>query len=148
MPKSFADSFGNFNYNIFTILTEVFINNPQDIEKYIPTDERIDYLIANRKRLLILLRYSKGTIYENLKEKMIENIIQCQSVFLQKSDLLDNCNIGKKFKIIRMVFENILNMLLDSLEDDIGVEERRYIIKFSYEYNLCGFKRLVKEYVK
>jgi len=151
LPQSFADSFGDFNYfnyNVFTILTEEFIKNSKGIKKYLPTNERIDYLIANRKRVLILLRYRKGTSYENLKEEMTENIIQCQTMLLQKSSLLDNFNISKNYKIIRMIFDNMLNMLLDSLEGDMDVEERRHIIKFAYEYNLCGFKRLIKEYIR
>ncbi|AKA67772.1 TetR/AcrR family transcriptional regulator [Clostridium scatologenes] len=147
LPQSFADILRDYNSRIFPILTKAFLKNQQNLERYLPTRRRIDDLIAKRKRLLILLRYSKGTRYENLKEEIMENMTQHEIAFLQECGM-DNCNMTQSYKIIRMVFDNMLNLLLDSLEDDMEVNERRNVVRFSYEYNLNGFIRLLREYIK
>lgn len=147
LPQSFADILRDYNSRIFPILTKAFLKKQQNLERYLPTNKRINDLISIRKRLLILFRYSKGTRYENLKEEIMENMTQHEISFLQKQGLV-NCNITQNYKIIRMVFDNMLNLLLDSLKGDMEADERRNVIRFSYEYNLAGFKRLLKEYIK
>lgn len=147
LPQSFADLLRDYNSRIFPILTKAFLKNPQNLGRYLPTNKRISDLIAMRKRLLILFRYSNGTRYENLKEEVMENMTQHEIKFLQECGLY-KCNINENYKIIRMVFDNMLNMLLDSLEGDVDVNERISIVRFSYEYNLSGFKRLLREYIE
>ena len=148
LPKSFVDAFKNYNSNIFPILTKAFFNNEQDLEKYLPNYENVDRLIANRKRLLILLRCSKGTEYENLKEEILENIMQRENIYLQEYGFEDNCRTTQNYIIIRMVFYSMFNMLLDPLEGDVNADERRNVIRFAFKYSLDGFKRLLTEYIK
>ena len=148
LPEHFVDAFKNYNSNIFPTLTKAFFNNEQDLENYLPNHENVDRLIANRKRLLILLRCSKGTKYENLKEELLENIIQHEKGYLQEYGFEDNCRTTQNYKVIRMVFYNMLNMLLDSLEGDMNADERRNVVRFALKYCLDGFKRLLTEYIK
>lgn len=148
LPQSFVDAFRNYNSNIFPILTKAFFNNEQNLERYIPNHKQVGDLIANRKRLLILLRCSKGTKYENLKEEILENVIQRECSYLQKYNFADNCRTTQNYKVIRMVFYNMLNMLLDSLEGDMNEDERRNVVRFGFKYNYDGFKRLLTEYTK
>ncbi len=148
LPQSFAENFKDFNNNIFAALIEAFVNNAKNIKDYIPKNECIDYLIGNRKRLLMLLRYSKGTNYENLKEESNEIVIQKQNEYLLKLNKADNSIIEKNYKIIKMVLDSIINMLLDTLEGEMEIKERMNAIRFAYEYNLYGFKRLIEECVR
>lgn len=148
LPQSFADGFKNYNSNIFPTLTRAFFNNEQNLEGYLPNHRNVERLISNRKRLLILLRCSKGTKYENLKEEILENIIQRENGYLQEYGFEDNCRTTQNYKIIRMVFYNMLNMLLDSLEGDMNADERRNVVRFMFKYNFDGFKRLLTEYIK
>ena len=148
LPEYFADAFKNYNSNVFPTLTRAFFNNEQNLEDYLPNHRNVDRLIANRKRLLILLRCSKGTKYENLKEELLENIIQHEKGYLQEYGFEDNCRTTQNYKVIRMVFNNMFNMLLDSLDGDMTLEERRNVVRFTFKYSLDGFKRLLTEYIK
>lgn len=148
LPQSFVDAYKNSNSNIFPRLTKAFFNNEQSLEDYIPNYRNVELLIENRKRVLILLRCSKGTRYENLKEELLENIIKRENGYLQEYNFEDNYKTTQNYKIIRMVFDSMINMLLDSLEGDLNVEERRKVIRFAFKYNFDGFKRLLTEYIK
>ena len=148
LPEYFADAFKNYNSNVFPTLTRAFFNNEENLEDYLPNHENVDRLIANRKRLLILLRCSEGTKYENLKEELLENIIQHEKGYLQEYGFEDNCRTTQNYKVIRMVFNNMFNMLLDSLDGDMTLEERRNVVRFAFKYSLDGFKRLLTEYIK
>lgn len=148
LPEYFADAFKNYNSNVFPTLTRAFFNNEQNLEDYLPNHRNVDRLIANRKRLLILLRCSKGTKYENLKEELLENIIQHEKGYLREYGFEDNCRTTQNYKVIRMVFNNMFNMLLDSLDGDMTLEERRNVVRFTFKYSLDGFKRLLTEYIK
>ena len=148
LPEYFADAFKNYNSNVFPTLTIAFFNNEQNLEDYLPNHRNVDRLIANRKRVLILLRCSKGTKYENLKEELLENIIQHEKGYLQEYGFEDNCRTTQNYKVIRMVFNNMFNMLLDSLDGDMTLEERRNVVRFTFKYSLDGFKRLITEYIK
>lgn len=148
LPEYFADAFKNYNSNVFPTLTRAFFNNEENLEDYLPNHRNVDRLIANRKRLLILLRCSKGTKYENLKEELLENIIQHEKGYLQEYGFEDNCRTTQNYKVIRMVFDNMFNMLLDSLDGDMTLEERRNVVRFTFKYSLDGFKRLLTEYIK
>ena len=148
LPEYFADAFKNYNSNVFPTLTIAFFNNEQNLEDYLPNHRNVDRLIANRKRVLILLRCSKGTKYENLKEELLENIIQREKGYLQEYGFEDNCRTTQNYKVIRMVFNNMFNMLLDSLDGDMTLEERRNVVRFTFKYSLDGFKRLLTEYIK
>lgn len=148
LPQSFVDSLKSYNSNIFPILSIAFLKYHKRLERYLPTNRRIDSIILNRKKILILLRYSKGTKYENIKEEIIENIINSEINFLQKNGFVNIYNKNQNYRIAKMVFNNMLNLLLDSLEGDITDDERRKVIKFTYEYNLVGFKMFLEEYIK
>lgn len=148
LPQYFVDAFKNYNYNVFPTLTRAFFNKEQDLENYIPNHRNIDRLIVNRKRLLILLKCSQGTKYENLKDELLDNIVQSEKDCLKEYGLGDNYMTTQNYKVIKMVFNNMFNMLLDSLEGDMTPEERRNVVRFAFKYNLDGFKRLLKEYIK
>lgn len=148
LPQYFVEAFKNYNYNVFPTLTRAFFNKEQDLENYIPNHRNIDRLIVNRKRLLILLKCSKGTKYENLKDELLENIVQSEKDCLKEYGLGENYRTTQNYKVIKMVFNNMFNMLLDSLEGDMTPEERRNVVRFAFKYNLDGFKRLLKEYIK
>lgn len=148
LPQYFVDAFKNYNDNAFPKLTKAFFNNEQNLDSYLPSHRNVDRLIANRKRLLILLRCSKGTKYENLKEEILENIIQSEKDYLKEYGFEDNYRTAQNYRVIRMVFYNMFNMILDSLEGDMDADERRNVVRFAFKYNLDGFKRLLKEYTK
>lgn len=148
LPQYFVDALKKYNYNVFPTLTRAFFNKEQDLENYIPNYRNIDRLIVNRKRLLILLKCSKGTKYENLKDELLENIVQSEKDCLKEYGLGENYRTTQNYKVIKMVFNNMFNMLLDSLEGDMTPEERRNVVRFAFKYNLDGFKRLLKEYIK
>lgn len=148
LPEYFVDAFKNSNSDVFPTLTRAFFSNEQDLEDYLPSHRNVERLIANRKRLLILLRCSNGTKYENLKEELLENIIQREKDQLQEYGFEDNYRTAQNYKVIRMVFYNMLNMLLDSLEGDMSEDERRNVVRFAFKYNFDGFKRLLIEYIK
>ncbi|AGX44379.1 TetR/AcrR family transcriptional regulator [Clostridium saccharobutylicum] len=148
LPQYFVDAFKNYNYNVFPTLTRAFFNNEQNLEDYLPNHRNVDRLIANRKRLLILLKCSQGTKYGNLKEELLENIIQSEKDYLKEYGLEDKCKTTQNYKVVKMVFNNMFNMLLDSLDGDMTPEERRNVVRFAFKYNLDGFKRLLIEYIK
>ncbi|WP_160686471.1 TetR/AcrR family transcriptional regulator [Clostridium sp. C2-6-12] len=148
LPQYFVDAFKNYNYNVFPTLTRAFFNKEQNLEDYLPNHRNIDRLIVNRKRLLILLKCSQGTKYENLKDELLENIVQSEKDCLEEYGLGDNCRTTQNYKVVKMVFNNMFNMLLDSLEGEMTPEERRNVVRFAFKYNLDGFKRLLIEYTK
>ena len=81
-------------------------------------------------------------------DELLENIVQSEKDCLKEYGLGDNYRTTQNYKVIKMVFNNMFNMLLDSLEGDMTPEERRNVVRFAFKYNLDGFKRLLIEYIK
>ena len=146
LPQSFADFLKKYNLNLFIILNEAAFDNSKNIEDCLPRDERIEYLIENRKQLLILFRHSKGTKYENFKDELTTIIIEAQKMHLQKLNLSSTYGTEENDKFIRIIIDNITNMLLDSFKGEMSIDERKNIIRFVYIYNIYGLKRLLEEY--
>ena len=65
---------------------------------------------------------------------------------LQKLNLGSTYGTEENDKFIRIIIDNITNMLLDSFKGEMSIDERKNIIRFVYIYNIYGLKRLLEEY--
>jgi AcrR family transcriptional regulator len=144
VPQYFADSFKKCNINMIIDLNMAIFDNLKNIDDCILIDEHIELVIENRKKLIILLRRSEGTKYENFKNELLSTIIEYQKINLQKLNLGELFDFKKNNKLVRILLENMLNMLLDALKDEMDIKERKYIIKFINKYYIYGLKKLLQ----
>jgi AcrR family transcriptional regulator len=109
------------------------------------SDELVNFIINNRKKILIMFEGSRGTKHENIREKIINDFMKSMKELynhLRKSN--PKLPEASKRPFIRIVSAGIVDTLIDMVKN---FEDRKMLeaaILESIQYILFGFASLLK----
>lgn len=106
-------------------------------------EEFIDYIIKNREQVLIMFNGSKGTRYEEIKDEIINYIIENVKEHYSKENnevIYDSTN----YKVIKIIYENLIQMMAQVLKESTSPEDIKKTFKILNFYHLFGVTNLFK----
>lgn len=144
---SFVDTLNDILHKRTIILSKKYLGiSVTNTEENWYKEDYIDFLIKNRKQLTILFFQNKGTKYENIKDELIKQLMEAKEKFL--NNYCKDINTEDNFYIFMMIINSNINLIIDILERDMSIEERKRLLKVVDNYHLYGITGLWNSILK
>lgn len=140
-PESFIESVKRVLYKKIVAASNENLGLLENAEDFwLNNQEVIEFLVENRERVLIVLKYNRGTKYENTKEELIRFLID-------SVNKTSNSNLGKKNNIdfiLKLIYSSLIDTTLTVLEEKNSLEEVKESLLEINKYHLFGIIGLLK----
>lgn len=147
ITKSFVDTLKDILYRRTIILSKKYLGiSVTNAEENWYEQDYIDFLINNRKQLTILFLENKGTKYENIKDELIKKLMVAKEKFLK--NYYKDVDIDDNFNIFMMIISSNINLIINILEKDMSIKERKKLLKAIDNYHLHGITGLWNNILK
>jgi AcrR family transcriptional regulator len=112
-------------------------------ELWLFNNQFINFMVENRERMLIVFHNSEGTKYENEKSELVNFLVKTlkERYTEQYNQLLE---VNKGDFVIRLIYQNLINMTLRILEETKDLEEVKKYLKSINSYHMFGITHLLK----
>ncbi|MCT4618707.1 MAG: TetR/AcrR family transcriptional regulator [Marinisporobacter sp.] len=112
-------------------------------EFWLFNNEFIHFMVNNRERMLIVFHNNKGTKYENAKDEVIQFIMTTvrDGYRVQYNQFID---VNKDDFAMKIIYENLMHMILRILEEAKTVEEVMKYLKSINIYHMFGITGILK----
>lgn len=143
-PENVLEELKNILTNKVILAKNRDANEMNSINKFQLINEKfVEYMVANREQVLVMISGSEGTRYEGAKCKIINYIIEnVKEYYSKKSNEIihDSMNYG----IIRIIYEKLIEMMMHVLKESESPEEIRKSFEIINFYHLFGVTNLFK----
>lgn len=144
VPQSFLDELRNLIYNKIFSANEVILNSNNDVNAFWLLNETyIEFMIGNREKILILLSGSQGTKYENIKEELIDFLLNTVKE-QYKVGYEKVSKQGKSLLIFKILYEKLIDLIVNVLRESKTVDEAKQFLEIVNKYHLFGITSLFK----
>jgi AcrR family transcriptional regulator len=99
-----------------------------------------DFLIKNKKRLIILLCGGKGTKHESIREYLLRAMVDAKYVLLESGR--ENLFAGDYFSLMSLIVNNIMDLYSSVLSNGMPEDEMRALLSNIDYYHLKGMSAL------
>lgn len=143
-PENVLEELKNILTNKVILSKNREANEMNSISEFHLINEKfIEYMVANREQVLVMISGSEGTRYEGAKGKIINYIIEnAKEYYSEKSNEIihDSMNYG----IIRIIYEKLIEMMMHVLKESKSPGEIRKSFEIINFYHLFGVTNLFK----
>ena len=104
-------------------------------------EEQLEFMLEHRQLVVILLRKSRGTVYENFQQELIETIKLLTHSYMESVNKRLESTPEFEFTL-DLIYTHLMNAFADTLERFENKRQARLIIKSYLGYHLAGLKML------
>ncbi|QUH21286.1 TetR/AcrR family transcriptional regulator [Alkaliphilus sp. B6464] len=142
VPESFLISVKDLLLNKIFVFKEKKLQYIGESDEFLLiNDEFIKFIVENRERILIVFHNNKGTKYEYIKLELINFLIKAvlNNYTIKYGQLL---NKNKIEFVIKTIYENLINMTLNILQEAKTIEEVKGYLEVINSYHMFGVANL------
>jgi AcrR family transcriptional regulator len=142
VPESFAEELRELIKNKIVMWKE----KSKRVENNILMNESLtNLMINNRERLTILFSGSKNTKYESIREDFILLLLNLV-IDNYKIDGTQNVDKESTRVLLRVIFENLMNMISNILMSVENIEDQSTLLSIINKYHVFGITGIIRDY--
>ena len=142
VPESLMTFLTNYLVESIHIYNKEYYDKPASRDDYFLSEEFMDMLIDYRMHFLIIFEKSKGTKYENAKANLIDTLLEAKKIYIRSNYKRYNLSLDDSIKLMRIIANNLFNMMLDVLKEDMSQSDRKAIFRAINVYRIYGITGL------
>ena len=121
-------------------IADLRMSGPEDTY-WIIFEEQLEFMLEHRQLVVILLRKSRGTVYENFQQELVEMIKLLTRSYMESVNKRVE-SIPESDFTLELIYTHLMNAFADTLEHFENKRQARLIIKSYLKYHLAGLKML------